>query len=410
MKFLAAALLIATPSLFSEVRAMDAVDPTAALVRGNRAFALQLYTRLGQGDGNRFLSPFSISAALAMTYAGAQDQTALEIAQTLHFDLSPDQLHAAFHSLLAKLHSRSTTPSGSKEGPDVQLVMANALWTQAGERILADFRKRLEVNYRGGLYPVDFRGATEEARRTINAWVEEQTRGKIKDLLKPAQVPSSTLLILTNAIYFKALWAAPFRADHTRPGDFHVSAGDKVRVDLMNLTDRFGYLDGGSFQALELPYKGNTLAMVVFLPKAPDGLASFESDLTLEKLDTWLTKLASHRVQVSLPRFKLTGEFDLKDALSGLGMPSAFQLGVADFSGMTGTRDFAISAVVHKAFVEVEERGTEAAAATGVVMSATAVVATPPVIFQADHPFFFLIRDVRTGSILFLGRLVRPEA
>jgi len=391
-----------------EATAMDTADPIAALVQGNSAFALDLYARISQGEGNRFISPFSISCALAMTYAGAQEETALQIAKTLHFKLPPEKLHPAFHHLIAELLSRNTAQKGSNEAADVELFTANALWSQAGERILPDFQKRIEVNYQGGLYPVDFRNAAESARRTINTWVEQHTKGKIADLLQPRHVDSRTLLILTNAIYFKALWATPFSKDRTAPYDFQASPSDRVRVDMMNLAGHCRYYEEGGFQALELPYKGQALAMVVLLPRSKDGLTPFESSLTSAKLETWLSKLSPRRVDVSLPKFKLAAESELKEPLSELGMPIAFDLRKADFSGMTGTREFAISAVVHKAFVEVEERGTEAAAATGVVMSRALVAPTPPVVFRADHPFFFLVRDTRSGSILFLGRLVRP--
>jgi serpin B len=391
-----------------EARAMDAADPVAALVQGNNAFALDLYARLGQGDGNRFISPFSISTALAMAYAGAQDETALQMAKALRFKLPPSQLHPTFHKLIALLRGRTAAQVGPDRPADVELYTANALWAQAGERILADFQKRIEINYQGGLYPVDFHRAPDEARQTINAWVEEQTKGKIKDLLKSTHIDPQTLLIITNAIYFKALWASPFSKDKTSPADFHAAPSDLVRVDMMKQTGRFRYDDEGSFQVLELPYRGNTMSMVILLPKAKDGLGALESSLTSAKIDSCLSKLSSHRMDVSLPKFKLTAECELKDALSELGMPVAFKLGAADFSGITGTRELAISAVVHKAFVEVEERGTEAAAATGVVVGRMAAIAQPPVIFRADHPFFFLIRDTSTGTILFLGRLVRP--
>ena len=410
MTFIAPALAIATLAIFPEVRAMASADPSPALVRENNAFALDLYARLRTGDGNRFLSPWSISAALAMTYAGARGATAAEMAKTLHFDLPSAQLHEAFHHLIAELHSRNTPRDGSKDDPDVQLVTANALWVQAGLPLLPDFLKLIEANYGGGLHTVDFHGATEAARQTINARVQEQTRDKIKELLKRGILGPLTELVLTNAIYFKALWAAPFAAAQTRPDDFHVSNQDKVRVAMMNQTGPFGYLDGGTFQALELPYKGNTLSMVILLPKSVDGLAALESAMTLEKLDAWLKKVSPQRVRVSLPKFKLTGEFRLDEVLKELGMPSAFQADSADFSGMTGTRELSISAVVHKAFVEVQEKGTEAAAATAVVMGRAAMIAPPPTAFRADHPFLFLIRDVQSGAILFLGRLVRPEA
>ncbi|MGP0064445.1 MAG: serpin family protein, partial [Isosphaeraceae bacterium] len=393
-----------------EARAMETARQTDALVRGNNAFALDLYGKLGQDGGNRFFAPLSISTALAMTYAGAEGETAGQMAKTLHFDLPAEKLHASFHRLAAELSSRTSALPGSTEIPDVQLFSANALWCSSVEPILSDFRKRIEVNYRGGIHPADFLKAAEPSRQAINAWALEQTRGKIKDLLGPGSVDSRTILVLANAIYFKALWAAPFRSEGTRPGNFQTSSGEKARVAMMNQTERFRYLDGGSFQALELPYKGDTIGMVIFLPKAADGLPMFESSLGPEKLAGWLAGLSSQRVQVSIPKFRLTGEFNLKDALTGLGMTDAFRPGVADFSGMSGTREIAISAVVHKACVEVEEKGTEAAAATGIAIVGHAMLASPPTVFRADHPFFFLIRDLRSSSILFLGRLVQPES
>jgi serpin B len=387
---------------------MDPDRSAEILVQGNGTFALDLYARVKDGEGNRFLSPFSISCALAMTYAGAQEETALQMAKAMHFTLPPGKLHPAFHRLISELNSRTASPTGDKQAAGVQLLTANALWAQTGERILSDFQKRIEINYQGGLEQVDFRRAPADALRTINTWVEERTSGKIKDLLKPGHIDSQTMLILTNAIYFKALWDTPFDEHATAPADFHASDHDPVRVDMMKLTGRFRYLDEKTFQALELPYLGNGQAMVILLPKTNDGLAELEASLSFTMLEGWLKKLSSHRVNVSLPRFKLTAELELKGALSELGMPLAFQPRKADFAGITGTRDFAISAVVHKAFVEVQEKGTEAAAATGVVMKSAAMVPSTPAVFRADHPFFFLIRDTRTGSLLFLGRLVRP--
>jgi serpin B len=387
---------------------MEAADPVAALVQGNNAFAVDLYGQLDTGNVNQFLSPFSVSTALAMTYAGAQEETAEEIAKALRFTLPPAQLHPAFHRLIVGLHAQSPTQIVPGQPADVELRSANALWSQAGERILADFQKRIEVNYQGGLEQVDFRHDPDQARRVINSWVSEQTQGKIVDLVKASHIDRRTLLILTNAIYFKGLWANPFSAEKTTEEDFQTLLADRIRVDMMKQTGRFRYGDDGALQVLELPYKGNTLAMVIFLPKANDGLVAFESSLTFAKLEGWLSKLSSQRVEVSLPRFKMTAESELSEPLSRLGMPAAFQRGRADFSGITGTRELAISAVIHKAFVEVEEKGTEAAAATGVVFARNAVVAQPPSIFRADHPFFFVIRDIRTGTILFLGRLVKP--
>ncbi len=384
------------------------MDASSELVRGNNAFALDLYGRVARGDGNRFLSPFSISCALAMTYGGARGDTAAQIAKAMQFKLPPQQLHPAFHRLIAELNHQNDSATDQEAARSVELLTANALWTQSGERILPDFQKLIEENYEGGLIPVDFRNAPDAARQYINHWVEEQTRGRIKDLLKPHHIDARTVLILTNAIYFKALWASPFAAQLTRPGDFQVTAGEKVQAQLMNLTGRFRYAEDPTAQALELPYQGGNLSMLVVLPRAGDGLAALEASLSLAKLEGWLNMLFERRVQVILPRFKLTAECELKDALSSLGMPAAFSGREADFSGMNGSRDLAISAVVHKAFVEVDEKGTEAAAATGVVMARASLALGPPLVFRADHPFLFLIRDNSSGSILFMGRLVRP--
>jgi serpin B len=387
---------------------MDSNEGLTELVRGNNEFAIDLYGRVAQGAGNRFISPFSVSCALAMTYGGARGDTATQVAKAMHFKLPAEELHPAFHRLIADLHHRNDSQADPKASRAVELLTANALWSQSGERILPEFQKLIESNYEGGLVPVDFRQSPEAARDHINHWVEEHTRGKIKDLIKPQLIDSRTVLILTNAIYFKALWAVPFAPGLTRPDDFQASAGEKVRVDMMHLSARFGYSADDAAQTLELPYQGGNLSMVVVLPKTADGLGRLESALSLAKLEGWISALAQRRVEVSLPRFKLTAECELKEALSSLGMPVAFAGGEADFSGMTGTRDFAISAVVHKAFVEVEEKGTEAAAATGVVMSRAAIALPPPTVFRADHPFLFLIRDNRNGTILFLGRMVRP--
>jgi serpin B len=387
---------------------MDKEQSTAELVRGNNAFALDLYSRISSTEGNRFISPFSISCALAMTSAGARGETAGQIDKALHFTLPPAELHAAFHRLIDDLHHQNGSAAGAKPSRPFELFTANALWTQSGARILPEFQKLIESSFEGGHYPVDFRQAPAAALEYINHWVEEQTRGKIKDLLKPQNINAHTVLILTNAIYFKALWASPFLPQLTKPDDFHASASEKVRVDMMHLSGKFRYAEDATAQTLELPYQGGDLAMVIVLPRSNDGLSQLEASLSLAKLDGSLKTLASRRVEVSLPRFKLTAECELKDALSALGMPAAFDSRQADFSGMTGKRELAISAVVHKAFVEVDEKGTEAAAATGVVMARTMVKLAPPPAFRADHPFLFLIRDNRNGSILFLGRLVRP--
>ncbi len=399
-------ILCALGSGTVEVGKMDSADPVRVLVQGNNSFALDLYAQLRRGDGNRFVSPFSISSALAMTYAGARGDTAREMAKALHFTLPPDQLHPSFNRLITEIHGHNTPASAQQ--PAIQLFTANALWAQRGEPILGDYQQQIETDYQGGIFPVDFRLATETARQTINDWVEKQTKGKIEQLLKPGRLRASTVLVLTNAIYFKGLWESQFLKQHTVSDTFRLSARESLRVDMMNQTGRFRCLDEGTFQALELPYRGRAISMVILLPKAVDGLAQLEAACSEPRLEAWLAKLASRRVRISLPRFRLTEELELKSALSALGMPLAFDGGAADFSGITGRRDMAISAVVHKAFVDVDETGTEAAAATAVVMEKKGGAAARTMVFRADHPFLFLIRDNLSGSILFLGRLVRP--
>ncbi|MCI0456905.1 MAG: serpin family protein [Gemmataceae bacterium] len=370
---------------------------TATLVKDNNTFALDLYRQLAQKDGNLFFSPYSISNALAMTYSGARGQTATEMEKTLHFSLGQQRLHPAFHELIGQL--------GAK-GRKYQLTVANRLWGQKEYGFLPDFLKLTEASYGAGLKEVDFIKATEEARKAINAWVEQQTNDKIKELIKPGILTVDTRLVLTNAIYFKAAWMHPFREKATAPGMFHLADGKQVKVPMMRGGVRTNYLKGDTFEALELPYEQRDLSMVVLLPKKADGMAAFEKMLTPANLSAWLRKLSDHQVDVTLPKFKITAEFMLKDTLSQMGMPIAFQRGKADFSGMTSREKLFISHVVHKAFVDVNEAGTEAAAATAVVIERES--APPPATFRADRPFVFLIRDNRTGSILFVGRVSNP--
>ena len=373
----------------------------SALVQGNTRFGLDLYARLSRAPGNTFLSPFSISTALAMTASGARSETARQMNEVLGFSLEADRIDPAFASLIQTLR-----PAGEK--PAYQLHTANALWGQHGYHFQPGFVATLRGPFGAALEEVDFRGATETARRTINTWVENQTAGKIQDLIASGVLDASTRLVLTNAIYFKGDWSSPFRAEQTHEDDFHGAAGRTVRVPLMHQTGRFSYAEDESVQALELPYAGGDLALVVLLPKKPDGLAEAEAALTAESLAARVAALQDTRMDVALPRFKLTAEFELTSTLAALGMTLPFS-DRADFSGINGGNEpLQISAVIHKAYVDVNETGTEAAAATAVGIRAMAVMPQPPVTFRADHPFLFLIRDRRSGSVLFLGRLMQP--
>ncbi len=379
-----------------------AADRTRA-VEGNNAFAVALYGQLRKQGGNLFFSPESISTALAMAYAGARGGTASQMAKTLHFTLPPAKLQPAMGALLSDLNA-------AHQG--YQLSVANALWAQEGYTFLDDFLNLLKTNYGAGLNQVNFKGATEAARLTINQWVEQKTQDKIKNLLQPGALRSDTRLVLTNAIYFKGDWETQFDKAQTRNEDFHLSPGQTTTAPLMHREGRFSYFDGGSFQVLEIPYKSKELSLIVFLPKDPGGLGGLEQSLTDSKLQQWLRQLVSvSKVIVTMPKFKMTQEFELGSTLGAMGMPQAFSSS-ADFSGMTGRRDFAISQVIHKAYIDVNEEGTEAAAATAVTMRALAIRApeAPPPVFRADHPFVFMIRDNRSASILFMGRVADPRS
>ena len=380
-------------------------DAHKPAVRSLNAFALELYQKLKEQDGNLFLSPFSISTCLAMAYAGARAQTATQMARALGFPLDQEPLHRTLGSLIQKLHAEGHQRSH-------QLVVANALWGQEGYGFLNEFLALLRTRYGSRLREVDFETRTEAARRTINRWVEEQTREKIKELIGPGMLDPLTRLVLTNAIYFKGNWRSPFDEDATHPAPFHLNAGppgsDDVDVSMMTQIESFCYLKAHDFQALELPYDGESLSMVIFLPERVDGLGDFERSLTPDNLAAWLSRLDAHEIEVSLPKFTMTSGFRLSAILRSMGMVDAFTMGTADFSGMTDREQLAIAEVIHKAFLEVNEEGTEAAAATATEMLGCAEPPSTPV-FRADHPFVFLIRDVRSESILFMGRVVDPR-
>jgi serpin B len=375
-----------------------------ALVEGNNAFAFDLYGALKGTQGNLFYSPYSISQALAMTYAGARDTTEKEMAGTLHFVLPQDRLHPAFNSLDQQLKARGQGAKG-KDGKGFRLNIVNAIWGQAGYNFLADYLDLLAQNYGAGLRTLDFRTAPEVSRQIINGWVADQTEQRIKDLIPAGVIDPMTRLVLTNAIYFNAAWANNFEKNLTQPAPFHLLDGSTVGAPMMHQTEILGYAAGNGYQVISLPYDGRELEMVVMVPDAGN-FAEFEKSLDAGMAGSIIQSIVPKQVALSLPRFKFESEFGLGKTLSGMGMPIAFS-GQADFSGMTGNRDLSISEVVHKAFVAVDEAGTEAAAATAVIMRATAMP-TKPLEVTVDRPFIFLIRDIQTGSIIFVGRVVNP--
>ena len=378
----------------------------AELASGNTAFAFDLYQVLRGQKGNLFYSPYSISLALAMTYAGARGDTETEMAQALHFLLPQDRLHPAFNRLAAELANRGEGAAG-KDGKGFSLNVANSLWAQENYQFLQEFLDLLAANYGAGVSPVDFAGDPEAARQTINDWVSKETEGRIEDLIPPGAIDTLTRLVLANAIYFNAAWLHQFEPGSTADGPFSLLDGSQVQVPMMRQTESFAYAQGEGYQAVELPYDGQQLSMVILLP-AQGQLDAFESTLDAARVESILKDLIAQQVMLTLPRFEFESQFSLQGALSTLGMPGAFTE-AADFSGMTGNRELSISEVVHKAFVSVDEAGTEAAAATAVIVGVTSAPAEP-VIFTADRPFLFLIRDIPTGTVLFLGRVVDPSA
>jgi serpin B len=379
-----------------------------SLVDGNTEFALDLYQKLKEQPGNLFCSPYSISTALAMTRAGARGTTESEMAHVLHFTVPQENLPAAFAALterMKRIQNRRIT-----------LTTANALWRQKGYHFLPAFLDQLRTGFDAESREVDFVGSPSAASGEINQWVGQKTAGKIKDIAAPGQFTSDTRLVLCNAIYFKGTWLKKFKEADTRPEPFHISTNQTVTASMMHQTGNFrtASSDDSAVQMLELPYSGRDLSMIILLPNsvlaglldAEAGLPDLERRLTAATLREWLTRLdraGEEESIVALPRFTTTQEFELSGILKSMGIPTAFGA-AADFSGVDATDQLFISGVMHKAFVEVNEAGTEAAAATTV----TATLKAETVRFIADHPFLFLIRDNGTGSILFLGRIVDP--
>lgn len=389
------------PGPAAPVKDEGPVDKAAAAARNNR-FGFELLGQLSKPDANAFISPYSISAALSMTYAGARGETADEMSKVLHFAPDQERWHPAFASLSADLR-----PAGKE--PPYQLHIANRLWGQSGAQFHDAFLKTTRDQYGAGIQPLDFKNDTEAARKTINTWVEEQTKDKIKELIGKRTLTPATRLVLTNAIYFKSAWDQPFMARFTTPEDFRVGR-DTVKVPMMHQTSHYRLGEDDKLQMIDLPYQNRALSMVVVLPKNADGLAEVEKGMTAAQLDDWLKKLKLQRVELSLPKFKLLESYQVADTLRSMGMKRAFDPNQADFSGIS-SEPFSISQIIHKALVDVDEKGTEAAAATAVVMKAgSAAPRDKPAVFKADHPFLFLIRDNNTGAVLFLGRLVKPAA
>ena len=387
----------ALPFLFAGV--LRAAEP--GIVPGMNAFTIAAYQQLDGGSANMILSPFNIGTALSMVLGGARGATADQIAAVLH-----EHYNSSYDSALAALLGDLAHAGNAG---DNKLLTANALWANQGLPLRSAFQKTLATHYQAPLTVLDFTGNPEGSRTRINRWAEQHTNDRIKDLLGPGSINQQTQMVLTSAIYFYGKWQDPFLASRTRPDAFTVRPGATVQANFMRQTAQFGYAATASAQLLEMRYAGTGIAFDVLLPKANDGLAELEKSLTPAGLTTWLAGLNTHKVAVTFPKFRAESAFSLREALSAMGMPLAFD-NHADFSGISSD-PVTISQVVHKAFVDVAEQGTEAAAATGITMrTATARAPQPVIDFRADHPFLFLIRDTRSGAILFLGRVTNPAS
>ena len=385
------------------------------VINANNQFALELYSELAQsGQNNIFYSPYSIFTALAMTYEGAKGKTAQEIKSVFHFPenniLEPN---------FAKIYNDLNKPN-----KDYALTTGNALWVQKNFGLLKDYTQRVEEYYGGKATNLDFVNETEKSRQIINSFIEEQTNNKIVNLIPTGFLDALTRLVLTNAIYFKGEWVWQFDKNNTKEMEFHISPTKVVKTPIMYMDPKkakFKYADLEKLQILELPYKGDQISMLILLPKQGGKydpktgesinynytLQDIEKDLTIEKLKEWKKQLKETKLgSVYLPKFEIKTKYFLNKDLKALGMPTAFS-SEADFSGMTGRRDLFIDFVIHQAYVKVDEKGTEAAAATAVGMKWTAVA--PRNIFRADHPFIFIIQQKDTGNILFLGRVIDPS-
>jgi serpin B len=377
----------------------------AELVAGNSKFAFDLYRQFSAGDQNVFYSPYSISIALAMTCAGAEGQTARQMADAMHFTLPQDRLHPAFNKLALELASRSESED-LKPDQVFQLHVANSLWGQSGFHFEQDFLDTLARNYAAGMRLVDYEKDPESARLMINDWVSDSTNQKIKDIVPKGAIDPLTRLVLANAVYFKAAWLHAFQPEDTQPGDFHLEDGSTVQVSMMHQQDNFSSMKGEGFQAVELPYAGGQLSMLILLPDA-GSFGDVEARLDAELINSVVSSLRWGEVILTMPKFKFEWSRGLAEGMNALGMQDAFNPGAADFSGMDGKRDLFITNILHKSFVAVDEAGTEAAAATVVIVGATAIQPAP-IEITVDRPFFFLIRDNPTGTVLFAGRVMNP--
>jgi serpin B len=382
---------------------MHETATVSAIAEANNEFALSLYKKTGTDEENVVFSPYSITSALAVTYAGARGKTAREMAEVLWFPENQALFHPAY-----KAFTDSILLTGIEKG--TELKIANALWVQEDYKLKQEFLDLAESCYRAKAENVNFKlpEELEKTRLKINKWVEDATNNKIRDLIAQGVLKEVTRLVITNAVWFNGNWVRPFDSSNTSPAIFHINTEKSISADFMHQKTDVGYYDDADIQAIEIPYKGGKKSMMIILPKETDGWELISRVLTSERLKLISRGMQVKEVQIAIPKFSFESQFNLKETLIMLGMKESFS-NFADFSGMTDANDLKIDEVIHKAFIEVNESGTEAAAATAVIMILKSALGTETIKFTADHPFIYLINDKTTGGIVFMGRLVNPE-
>jgi len=383
-------------------------DQIQRLAEDNTRFALSFYNNIRHQDGNIIFSPISISLALSMALAGAETDTEEAMIEALQFSLPEEDIYPTFNALLLTIEESQQVPMMDSEGDEFQLNIANSIWGQAGYEYKQEFLDILARNYGAGMYLVDYIGVPEIARQLINQWVEEETQDKIKDLIPPGAIDTLTRLVLANAIYFNASWQHPFDENGTEKAPFTTLDGTEIEVDMMRLFgERLGYYQAEGFQAVDLPYLSTDFSMTVIVPDQ-GSFNDFETKLNPALISEIQNSLISKSVNLQMPKLDYESTINANDPLIAMGMSDAFNPQIADFSGITEVEKWYISDVLHKATITVDEEGTEAAAATAIIMRATSIDPDEPIKLTIDRPFFYLIRHNTTGSILFMGRVTQP--
>ncbi len=378
-------------------------DMKQSVIEGNNKFAIGIMQNLKFAEENSIISPYSISTALAMTYGGARGKTMNEMSSVMKYSLEQNSFHPTFSAFMSDITSISSEKAGFES--------ANAIYAQKDYDFLSEFFELINKNYGSALKFVDFhKGNREDIRQEINKWVELKTKSKITELIAPNILSEDTRMVLVNAIYFLAEWEKEFNKELTYSDSFYPNNGDPQKVNYMKTTDNFMYIQSKGYEAIELPYSGNKFSMMMVLPESKTDFSSFIKSFSYDDFNTITSNFAKKQVEVNIPKYKIETATELQKVLIQMGMPLAFS-NKADFSGMTGKQDLKIDKVIHKAFVEVDEKGTEAAAATAVVMiRKTAAVEdmSQKIIFKADRPFLFFIKENNNNTIIFMGSVINP--